>query len=304
MQPLRSDILNFKTSKASSYFIECGDTHKAWQSFEVFMHGIVLELIHLYSKSSPGQELNAYGFFEWQKNCSSATLKLIFSFVLTYGFAMYCQKVGDRNNDVTVSDAGRYSFLDFFYGFNHPIYQEIEYRDLRVKAIYPEEIRRQLDENVTFSSSDLPNKGQGGDFLLEQKIKRQKMLSPKGPVNKATWQKISRCLDKFDCIYKNVSSNFNLGEEAGERIALLSEEILEWRSVLRYSKYFEHEEKQTVFNIHGEVLENDFLNFSLNLKEKRVNYWKLHLNGRPIENIRMKPILINKPLDDSEEDSE
>ena len=256
MQPLRNDVLNFKTSKAASYFIECGDTHKAWQSFEIFIHGIVLELIHLYSKSCPDRELNAFDFLEWQKNCTSATLKLVFSFVLTYGLAIYTQKVGDRNNDSTISDAGRYSFLDFFYGFKHPFYQEIEYRDLRNKAIYPDKIRCQLNKNVTFSTSDKPTRGQGADFLLKQKIKRQKMLSPKGPVDKTTWQKISRCVDKVDKIYSNVASYFKLSEENDQRIPLLSEEILEWRAVLRHSKFLNYEDPNNVYNIHGEVFDD------------------------------------------------
>ena len=146
MEPLRTDVLHFKSIKASSFFVEAGDTHKAWQALEIFIHGIVLELIQLYSKSN--KELNAVGFIAWQNRCTSATLNLVFDFVLKFGFAIYVERVGDRNNDVSVSDAGRYTFLDFFYAFNHPIYQEIEYRDLRNKIRYPELIRTQLDKNL------------------------------------------------------------------------------------------------------------------------------------------------------------
>jgi len=113
--------------------------------------------------------------------------------------SIYTQKVGDS----VVSDAGHFAFMNFFYGFNHPIYQEIEYRDLRNKAICSDQVRRQIDENLTFSSYYKPAKAQGDDFLLKQK--RQKMLSPKGPVDTTTWQRISRCVDKFDSVY-DVSS--------------------------------------------------------------------------------------------------
>jgi len=80
---------------------------------------------------------------------------MLLNLVLKFGLGLYTQRVGDRNNDVLISDAGRYSFLDLFYGFNHPYYQEIEYRDLRNKAICPYEIHKQLDENLTFSKENV-----------------------------------------------------------------------------------------------------------------------------------------------------
>ena len=77
----------------------------------------------------------------------------MFQLVLTYALGIYIQRIGDRNNDTSVSDAGRYAFLDFFYGFQHPIYREIEYRDLRNKVIYPEPVLKQRYENLSFTTS-------------------------------------------------------------------------------------------------------------------------------------------------------
>ena len=142
----------------------------------------------------------------------SATLKLIIQLVLTSGLSIYAQRVGDRNNDYKTSEAGRFSFMDIFYSFHHPIYREIEYRDLRNKAIYPEEISAQLNKNLTFSSTTLSSKNQGGDFMLEQKIQRQKMLAPKGVVEKHTWQQISRSIDKIDEIHNNASNLMNISD--------------------------------------------------------------------------------------------
>ena len=47
---------------------------------------------------------------------------LITDLILTYGLAIYIQRIGDRNNDIDVSDSGRYKFFDLFYAFKHPIY--------------------------------------------------------------------------------------------------------------------------------------------------------------------------------------
>ena len=49
-------------------------------------------------------------------------------------------------------------------------------------------------------------KSQGGDFVLEGKVKRQKLLAPKGSIKAETWRTLSRALDTFDEVYSNVSS--------------------------------------------------------------------------------------------------
>ncbi|XP_057295330.1 uncharacterized protein LOC130623821 [Hydractinia symbiolongicarpus] len=43
LEPLGRDILNFKSPKAYSFFKDCKDNHKAWEAFEVFLHGTMLE---------------------------------------------------------------------------------------------------------------------------------------------------------------------------------------------------------------------------------------------------------------------
>ena len=69
-----------------------------------------------------------------------------------------------------------------FYAFNHPIYHEVEYRELKNKVIQPEEVKNILNENTKFSATDITGKCQGGDFILEGKIKKQKNIAPKGAV--------------------------------------------------------------------------------------------------------------------------
>ena len=60
--------------------------------------------------------------------------------VLNYALAIFISKKGDRSN-VQIQNASRYKFSELFYGFNHPIYQEIEYRDLLQKVIMPKEVK-------------------------------------------------------------------------------------------------------------------------------------------------------------------
>lgn len=153
------------------------------------------------------------------------------------------------------------------------------------KAIYPPQVRKQREENLTFSINECHGRNQGGDFLMEQKIKRQKMMAPKGNVDKATWQRISRCVDTFDKIYDNVSNLLSLKDDPRSGNILLSEEITEWRAFLRHSKFLDKTESSQIFNIFGEPMSDSLINLSERLREKRLEYWRQHLNGLKLSKI-------------------
>ena len=77
------------------------------------------------------------------------------------------------------------------------MYQDIEYYDLQNVAKYPEGIKELLDDNMSFSSSQLDHNHQGGDYVLEGKIKRHKMVAHKVIASNEMWKCISRALIKL-----------------------------------------------------------------------------------------------------------
>ena len=182
---LGKEVLKFSSPKAYDYFLNCKDNHKAWQSFEIILHGTKEEMIRLFLTEFNG-EVTILFFLEWIGNTEKNTLKLLSQLFLGYGLGIYIQRIGDRNNDIEVSNAGRYKFFDVFFGFKHPIYREVEYRELQNKGLNPQPIKEMLDNNVTFSTTESMSKCQGGDFILEEKIKKQKGIAPKGIVNSKT----------------------------------------------------------------------------------------------------------------------
>ena len=74
------------------------------------------------------------------------------------------------------------------------------------KAIYPEEIANFLRENMSFSTSANDLNHQGPDFCLEGKIKRIKMMAPKGQVADVVWKQICQSVDKVEQIQTNVNN--------------------------------------------------------------------------------------------------
>ena len=79
LEPLGRDVLNFKSNKAYDYWIRAKDSHKAWESFEIFLHGTTLELINVYANDLKvsNENITTLGFLTWQTNVKSPTLRLM-----------------------------------------------------------------------------------------------------------------------------------------------------------------------------------------------------------------------------------
>ena len=84
-----------------------------------------------------------------------------------------------------------------------------------------------MNENITFSATDITGKYQGGDFILEGKIKKQKNIEPKGAVTAKTWQKILHSIDRVDDIVENAKSQLGIFDIMLNRYILLTKEISE-----------------------------------------------------------------------------
>ena len=228
-------------------------------------------------------------------------MKLLTQLFLTFGLAIYIQRIGDRNNDAKMSNAGRYKFIDLFFAFKHPIYREVEYRELRNKVLYPPEIQVLLESNLSYSSSDKEQTCQGADFILEEKVKSQKSIAAKGIVSVKVWQRISRSVDKVQSLDKKIKSFLNLNWEIMSQNMLLENETIEWRDLkLHLSNYITDNEPNRSTNIYGEPLHEDMGNLSkkwmqyfsaaVNVNLKNITYNNLQvMESHNIEDMLYQP---------------
>ena len=177
LEPLGKEVLYFESPKAYSYFIEAKDTHKAYQSLEVLLHG-ACEFAAQYIQYCKEKLLapSATGFMEWTTCIENETFSLVFQIIFNYALAVYVQKIGVRCNDHALAEARRYKFMPMFFAFNHPIYQEIEYRDLKNGVSYPQEVKNVANANMAFSQSQPNHNHQGGASVLKGKLSATKCL--------------------------------------------------------------------------------------------------------------------------------
>ena len=165
------------------------------------------------------------------------------------------------------------NFLTYFSDLNTQFTEKWNTEELRNKVLYTQSIKEMLDNNnnVKFSKTESMSKSQGRDFVLEDKIKKQKGVAPKGIVNSKTWQKISGLIDKLEYVIDNAKKNIGISNVNSERNILLENEIMEWRAVLRLSSFLANSKCGFIQDVYGETLSDDLINLSRNFTNKGKN---------------------------------
>ena len=174
-----------------------------------------------------------------------------------------------------------------FFAFNHPIYREVEYNELRNRVIMPDIVRKTRDQNHTFTEGTGNEKShQGGDFLLEQRVKRMKMIAPKGAMSTEMWERVARNVDPVGAIVKNGMSLLNVREndQYSIRFTPIQKELVKWMAQLRYTGYL-HTQSDFVLDIHNNLLNSELNDFTANMSRYRNKYFEIALE-KDLENIR------------------
>ena len=300
LEPLGKEVLNFCSPKAYQYLVAAKDTHKSFQTLQILLHGTAMELCSEYVKWAAHEsvEISAIHFITWMGQNENETVALVHQLIFNFALAILVQKIGIRANDINVVNAGRYKFSPMFYGFNHPIYQELEYVDICNVVSYPEEVRSVIDKNMAFNRSDLDHNNQGGDFCLENKIKRHKMVAPKGFVSNQTWKRVSRSIDKIEAICTNTNANLNVTDEDSYREVNIYNEIVNWRALLRVSELCKNRLPDGIVkNIYGEPLNQELQHLTEVLNEKKDLFYQMVLEGKPITKNMYGYVSIKEALD-------
>ena len=180
------------------------------------------------------------------------------------------------------------SFWNYFTGFDIKYTKRHGAKNivsLRGKAI--------TRKNSTFTISSAKSMHQGGDFILEGKVKRQKMLSSKGTDDEKMWRKVYRSLEYVIEVTKNVNERLTVHDIDGERYVNLTADINSLGAIIRHSTYLTSNlDKHDVYSIYGDKLSDDLINFPEKLKEKMMEYWEQIEQGVKPEKLKMKQLLV------------
>jgi len=95
----------------------------------------------------------------------------LYDMCLTFllAFKLYNEAIRKNNHDNMM--AARIFFAPLFFAGSHPKYQELHVRDLIDPVQYPPELATEMKKTESFSASGVDYKGQGADFIHEEKNK-------------------------------------------------------------------------------------------------------------------------------------
>ena len=229
LEPLRKEILHFDSPKSYKFFIDTKDTHKAFQTSQILLHGTSAEFCKIYIDHCKGNtfSVSPEGFLKFLSDNENETSGLVGELIFNFALSIYIQKLGARCNDAMIS-AGRYKFLPFFMHFII-LFIKTEFFDLINIISLPQEVRKLLKKNMTFTSSCLEQNHEGRDFILAGKIKKHKMIAPKGPISADMWRTISREINEIEEICEKAEENLHVLKDDTYRDIDLYDKIAAWR---------------------------------------------------------------------------
>ena len=201
-----AQLMGYKSIKAQVACQNATDHHKSWQILHILLYATADELVLPYVRKclSEKQTPSLTKFYDWLKTVKDSNYIFMQEAIFTYVYSLFLFRAAVRRNNSEVLLAARTKFSSMFYGFNMTSYQEIDYRDLKMRLLAPPEIQNYIGDNESFSTSGHASKGEGGDFVLENRNKRIKSLIPKGVPTEDVWLQACRSFDTLDKV-----SNFN-----------------------------------------------------------------------------------------------
>ena len=137
-------------------------------------------------------------YYTWLQSVCDPNYIFMRHVIFTYLLSLFLFRAAVRRNNSEVMLSARTKFSPLFYGVNMTCYQEIAYRDLKMRTLAPADLIQYLKDNESFSISGNPSKGEGGDFVIENKNRRLKMLIPTGLPTTERWLKVCRSFDTLD----------------------------------------------------------------------------------------------------------
>jgi len=115
-------------------------------------------------------------------------------------------RMGIRRNNSQLVKSAKFHLKELFYARTHPHYQHIDIFDTIQYHFMSDEVNKVWDENISFTVSGDPPKGQDMDFLLEEKNKSVKHYIPSGTIpSDEMWKNICCNLKYFENLQDKLS---------------------------------------------------------------------------------------------------
>jgi hypothetical protein len=188
----------FKSKNAKDYIIKGYNHHLSWQVLYIILMSFSAELIFNYVKSKGNVNVSIADFQKWvHSDVKNPNFLMWYDLVFDWLLGLYCFRSGVRRGNSEFTIAGRQKIAPIMFIQNHPIYQMIIFRDMQIRCEAPDEVRKYIESNESFSPSGDHYRGEGGDFIVENENRSLKSHLPPGVPTLRRWVLASRSLEKL-----------------------------------------------------------------------------------------------------------
>ena len=118
---------------------------------------------------------------------------------LTYLHALMLLRSGVRKWNPAMVSTAKLKLYPLFFAGNHPIYQNIIFKDELDNILMPTELKELKNKYISVSRTGNKGHYQGGDALLEEVNKESKAWCKLGGIpTESQWIRVFRKLDKLN----------------------------------------------------------------------------------------------------------
>lgn len=222
-----SGVLGFKSQRAKDFVSGATNHHVSWQVFRITYDAFARELMYVYVSKciEEGTTPSLTGMLSWKERVINPNYNLMYDIIFQYFTGVHCHRSGVRCNNSEAIVAGRQTVAPLFYCNNHYIYQKILLSDMTKRVEAPEELKKYITDNESFSRSGDPFRGEGGDFITEGENRTLKSnLSPGIPTLKS-WVASSRCSKPLAVNRKAVFQRAGVEDPGSEGSSIFNHEL-------------------------------------------------------------------------------
>ena len=196
-------LLGYKSVRALASCNMCSDHHKAFQMIRILLFGTMDEILLPYVKTciSTSKSPSLRGFFDFLRAANDPNYRFLASVIFSYVLPLWVFRCGVRKNNQRYILAGRVKFSSLYYGLNMSMYQEIDFKDIKMRSLLPDNLSYFMQTNESFSMSGSKIAGEGGDFVLESYNRRIKRMLPPGLPSNADWSRVCRNIAPLEQVY-------------------------------------------------------------------------------------------------------
>jgi hypothetical protein len=222
----------------------------------------------------------------------------LFSMCSVYGQAIINFRMAVRRNNSSLLWSAKYVGSGIFFVGNHPFYRKITVYDLQQYLMMPAPVKRLIDENSSFTVSGHPSKGQGLDYLLEEKNREIKQYIPKNVTpSEDMWLTLCRNNESLKKVQATTCKLFQCTESEGtfdlQKNVHCPNAVHVYRKNMRKLKYMypEHGGEHSSLSVKSVKLHNELVNFCTLSERNRQLFIKKEVLGSSTERLEAVKIL-------------